>query len=96
MSCVVRSMIFLFLLASIGAQIISFMTSYMVVNRYAPGLHDGIFQRCGALAYFQTESLNSVGSFISKAIDGSVKSFTNCYWWNSSIFDHDESICLSF
>ncbi|CAF0714866.1 unnamed protein product [Brachionus calyciflorus] len=97
MSCLVSALTFIFLLASIGAQAISFLTSYMVVNRYAPGLHDGIFQRCGGLAYFQN-TLNAAGSFISKALDGSVKTFTNCYWWSSDIFHKDPialQICMA-
>ena len=93
MSCIVTSLTFIFLLASIGAQAISFLTSYMVVNRYAPGLHDGIFQRCGGLEYFQT-SINAAGSFMTKSLDGSVKRFTNCYWWNSDLFQKDPSKIL--
>lgn len=90
MSCVVTSLTFLFLLASIGAEAISLLTSYMVVNRLAPGLHDGIFQRCGAINYFQT-SINAAGSFISKTFDGSLKAYSGCYWWNSGIYNKDES-----
>lgn len=90
MTCVVTSVTFLFLLATIGAETISFLTSYMVVNRYAPGLHDGIFQRCGAINFFLT-AINSIGSFVSKHLDGTVDTFTSCYWWNSSLFRKDES-----
>lgn len=90
MSCIITSLIFIFLIASIGAQAISFLTSFMVVNRFAPGLHDGIFQRCGGLAYFQN-TINAVGSFVSKTLDGSIKTFTSCYWWNSDLFKHDPS-----
>lgn len=90
MSCLVTSLTFIFLLATIGAQAISFLTSYMVVNRFAPGLHDGIFQRCGAINFFQT-SINSIGSFVSKTLDGTVQTFTSCYWWNSSLFRRDDS-----
>ncbi len=77
-------------MAAIGAQTISFLTSYMIINRYAPGLHDGIFQRCGAINFFQT-SINAVGSFVTKTLDGTVDTFTSCFWWNSSMFIRDES-----
>lgn len=90
MSCLVTSLTLIFLLATIGAQTIAFLTSYMVVNRYAPGLHDGIFQRCGAINFFQT-AINSIGSFVTKTLDGTVETFTSCYWWNSSIFMRDQS-----
>jgi Na+-transporting NADH:ubiquinone oxidoreductase subunit NqrE len=72
------------------AELVSLLTSYMVVNRFAPGLHDGIFHRCGALNYFQF-AVNSMGSFVSKVFDGSITAPSGCYWWNSFMFQRDES-----
>jgi hypothetical protein len=43
MSCIVTTIAFICLLASIGAEVISFLTSYMVQNRIAIGLHGTIF-----------------------------------------------------
>jgi hypothetical protein len=91
MSCCISTFTFLFLFGSIGTQLIGFLTSFMVVNRFAPGLHDGLFNRCGAINYFQT-AINAAGSFWTSARDGRVKPFSACYWWNSSMFEKDESI----
>ena len=90
MSCCISTFTFLFLFGSIGSQLIGFLTSFMVVNRFAPGLHDGLFNRCGAINYFQT-AINAAGSFWTSARDGRVKPFSACYWWNSSMFEKDES-----
>ncbi len=91
MSCVLTSLTFLFLMATMGTQIISFLTSYMIINRYSPNLHDGLFHRCGALNFFQTH-FNSFNQFLnSNSVDGQYRAYSGCYWWNSDIFQRDES-----
>jgi hypothetical protein len=79
------------LFGTIGAEIIGFLSSYMVVNRLSSKLHDGIFQRCGAMNYYLI-AVNQVGSFVSNAIDGSFTAPTGCIWWNSRMYELDESI----
>jgi hypothetical protein len=95
MGCAVTSITFAFLLASVGAQAVSFLTSYMIVNRYSPNLHDGLFQRCGALNFFQTQ-LNSFNQFLnSHSVNGQYRAYSGCFWWNSDIFMKDESNIFS-
>ena len=80
-----------FLFLSTGMELTSFLTSYMIVNRFAYGLHDGIFVRCGAFDYFRT-SINSIGAYITNRYEyGAFRPSTGCYWWNSWIFGRDES-----
>lgn len=92
MGCIGTTVTFFFLLASLGAEAISLLTGYMVSNRRAPGLHDGIFFRCGAINYFQN-ALNSFGNFLTSqmSLDERVLPFGGCYWWNSDLFQKDES-----
>lgn len=90
MSCV-AVVTLLFMLASMAAEAVSFLTSYMIINRYSPNLHDGLFQRCGALNFFQT-NLNSFNQFLnSNGVDGQYRAYSGCYWWNSDIYMRDES-----
>ena len=83
MSCV-AVVTLLFMLASMAAEAVSFLTSYMIVNRYSPNLHEGLFQRCGALNFFKS-NLNSYG------VVGQYRAYCGCYWWNSDIYMRDES-----
>lgn len=39
MSCIITTIAFICLIASIGAEAVSFLTAYMVQNRIATGLH---------------------------------------------------------
>ena len=94
MSCFLQTVSFVFLLGSIGTQVVSFLTSYMVINRLSDNFHDGIFHRCGALQYFQT-ARQYVNSFMGRdPFDGSVFMPGGCRWWNSRMFELDESELL--
>ena len=92
---VVSSFTYFFLFASVGAELISFLTSHMVLNRVATALHDGIFQRCGAMNYFQLV-YNRLNTFIQYSLDGAVTPPSGCYWWNSRVFETDESKSPTF
>jgi hypothetical protein len=41
MGCCLMSITFVFLLGSIGTQVVSFLTADMVINRLSPNFHDG-------------------------------------------------------
>lgn len=89
MGCLLTAITFIFLSLSIIAELVSLLTSYMVINRFAPGLHDGIFQRCGAINYFHT-AINSVGSFVTNMSGSFFKPSSGCFWWSSALWDRDE------
>lgn len=89
MGCCLTATTFLFLMVSFGAEIISFLTSFMVLNRLGSSLHDGIFQRCGAINYYNT-ALNAQGSFITHHASSYYEPPSGCFWWNSAVFDRDE------
>lgn len=91
MSCAVTFLSFIFLFSSVGLQVISFLTSHMVTNRLSDSFHDGIFHRCGAMQYFQT-ARQYVNSFKGNdEPDGSVVRQSGCFWWDSKVFQTDES-----
>ena len=89
MSCAVTSLSFVFFLISLGAEALAFLTSYMVLNRLEPGLHDGIFQRCGAMSYFKS-ALNVASSIVQKITDDSLTLTSACTWWSPRVFETDE------
>ncbi len=95
MGCIGQTFIFLFLVVAFGAEALSFLTGYMVSNRRAPGLHDGIFYRCGAISYFQN-AINSFGNFLTSqlSLDDRVLPFSGCYWWTSDMYPRDESMFI--
>ena len=37
---------YIFLLATLVIELVSFLTSHMIDGRFLPNLHEGIFQRC--------------------------------------------------
>lgn len=91
MSCCLTSITFIFLLGSLGTQVVSFLSSHMVTNRLSEHFHDGIFHRCGAMKYFIT-ARQYVNSFMgTDVVDGSIMVPGGCYWWNSRLFETDES-----
>ncbi len=83
-SCVLSSLSFIFLLGTICAQLIAFLTSHMIDNNYDPTVHEGIYQRCGTpVGYFMGINTNIGGLFGMTPM---------CNWWNSRIFDFDPSL----
>jgi hypothetical protein len=77
-------------LTSILLQLISFLTSYMIVDRRShPFLHDGLFYRCGALNFF-LYTINERGSFLTHSPDGSIKAYSACFFLNTQMFSRDE------
>jgi hypothetical protein len=84
-------------LASIVLQLISFLTSHMIVNRRArpTPLHDGLFYRCGAIDFF-LYTINERGSFLTHSLDGSIKAYSACFFLNSNMFQRDERKFIFF
>ena len=66
MSCIITTIAFIFLIATIGCETVSFLTSYMVQNRIAPGLHGKYFTIYG-MYYILSRALNKF--FSVKLID---------------------------
>jgi hypothetical protein len=80
--CVIQSLSFIFLLATICAQLISFLTSHMIDNYNNFNIHEGVFQRCGPISSFP------IGTFQAN-IGGMFGFIPECNWWNSKTFDLD-------
>ena len=80
-SCIITSLSFILLLATICCELIAFLTSHVISNNFDSRLHEGIYQRCGMPFNSILGSQTNIGSYFG---------FTPaCSWWNSRMFDFD-------
>ena len=76
---------FLFLIAGLATQLISYLTPYMYVNTLITNNHQGLFRRC-IFASFISNPVNTIGNVLT----GST-SATGCNWWTLDNFKADPS-----
>jgi hypothetical protein len=82
-SCVVTSTSFVFLMGTICTEVVGFVTSHMITNRFDYSMHEGLYQRCGQ-PFDDIFGMNT-------NIGGLFGMVPRCSWWNARMFDRDPS-----
>ena len=80
-SCIITSLTFILLLATICCQLIAFLTSHMISNNFDSRMHEGIYQRCGLPFNSILGSQTNIGAYFGF--------MPACSWWNSRMFEFD-------
>lgn len=80
-SCIITSLTFILLLATICCQLIAFLTSHMISNNFDSRMHEGIYQRCGLPFNSVLGSQTNIGAYFGL--------MPACSWWNSRMFEFD-------
>ena len=89
MGFVIALFAFVFLIAGLTTQLVSFLTPNMFYNKLIPLDHQGLFHRCGLFTTV-INALSNPYNTVNSLVNGP-SSINGCYWWNRDLFNRDES-----